>query len=111
MRHASEEHALGRGPLEAKHEKLPGEPGKTPTLDELLKKGGSGRRRIRCPKCAWQPRSESRWMCLCGHSWNTFDTQGRCPGCGYQWHDTACLRCTQWSKHRDWYDDGSKPAE
>ena len=59
--------------------------------------------RIRCPKCAWRPRASSRWWCHCGFSWNTFDTAGLCPGCGFQWEITACLACHQWSKHLDWY--------
>lgn len=70
--------------------------------------------RIRCPLCQWQPDSMSFWECGdcdypeyffagCGTSWNTFTTRGRCPGCGYQWHWTACLRCDGWSPHEDWY--------
>lgn len=60
---------------------------------------------IYCPKCTWEPRAESRWMCRCGHAWNTFDTHGRCPACGYVWRDTQCLACHQWSPHADWYHD------
>ena len=99
------------GRREAKHEKAPERPGKAPTLKELLGKGGSGRRRIRCPKCAWQPKPEDRWSCICGHSWNTFDTQGRCPECAIQWKDTMCPSCHQWSLHLAWYEDGGKPAQ
>jgi hypothetical protein len=67
---------------------------------------------IRCPKCAWQPLSSSRWWCNregCGCTWNTFDTRGKCPKCSYQWRDTACLECSQWSKHEDWYEAPSGP--
>src|SRR5262250_1679425 len=57
--------------------------------------------RIRCPHCAWQPKPSDRWLCWncpnpesffggCGTSWNTFTTQGRCPGCSHQWHWTNC---------------------
>jgi hypothetical protein len=35
--------------------------------------------------------------------WNTFWTRGLCPGCGYRWPQTACLRCRQWSPHESWY--------
>lgn len=63
------------------------------------------RRRIRCPKCNWEPGKRDRWGCSCGHGWNTFDTAGLCPACGKQWADTQCLRCHQWSKHVDWYED------
>jgi hypothetical protein len=61
--------------------------------------------KIRCPKCAWEPRREDRWYCNpgCGHTWNTFDTRGACPSCGKQWHETVCLRCGAWSRHEDWY--------
>ncbi|MCG6927629.1 MAG: hypothetical protein LJF30_20270 [Acidobacteria bacterium] len=62
-----------------------------------------GRRRIRCPRCAWEPDRDDLWACLCLHSWNTFDTGGRCPACGRQWTETQCLRCKGWSPHADWY--------
>jgi hypothetical protein len=62
--------------------------------------------RIRCPKCEWEPSSSDRWYCdlECDHSWNTFETRGRCPKCGKQWTETACLRCHVWSPHDDWYE-------
>ncbi len=60
--------------------------------------------RIHCPKCDWEPAEHSRWGCTCGHSWNTFDTGGRCPNCKKVWEDTQCLSCKQWSPHLDWYD-------
>src|SRR5688572_30704191 len=59
--------------------------------------------KIYCPKCGWEPVPSSRWICLCRCSWNTFDTGGVCPDCGKAWEDTACLACTRWSRHRDWY--------
>jgi hypothetical protein len=71
--------------------------------------------RIRCPRCAWQPRAYDRWLCWncgdpefffagCATSWNTFTTRGRCPGCSHQWRWTICLRCQKWSEHEEWYD-------
>lgn len=60
--------------------------------------------RIRCPRCAWRPQASDRWSCLCGHVWNTFDTRGRCPGCGLQWLETQCLACHRYSAHEDWYE-------
>ncbi len=74
------------------------------TLDDLT--GKDRFKKIRCPKCRWQPKREDRWMCGpdCLHSWNTFDTAGLCPKCGKQWEWTACLRCSQWSRHQDWYE-------
>lgn len=61
--------------------------------------------KIYCPKCRWEPESDSLWGCDCGHAWNTFDTAGRCPSCGVVWRDTECLSCFYWSKHHDWYHD------
>jgi hypothetical protein len=62
-----------------------------------------GRRRIRCPRCAWEPGRYDLWTCLCHHVWNTFDTGGLCPACGQQWSETQCPRCKEWSPHADWY--------
>jgi hypothetical protein len=61
---------------------------------------GSG---IRCPVCGWTPAAEDRWMCECGHLWNTFDTGGVCPSCLLKWTFTCCLACHLWSPHSDWY--------
>ncbi len=81
-------------------------------VDELL---GSRRKRprIRCPKCAWEPRKGDRWYCSkCRQGvWNTFDTRGVCPVCRYQWVWTACLRCHEWSLHDDWYERDDEPGK
>lgn len=72
---------------------------------------------VRCPLCGWIPKSASRWDCAecefperffegCYTHWNTFDTQGRCPGCGHQWRWTMCLSCGGWSLHEEWYVEG-----
>jgi hypothetical protein len=65
-----------------------------------------GDRGIRCPVCYWRPQKHDTWMCNpgCGHVWNTFDTRGCCPECNKQWHQTACLRCGEWSLHESWYE-------
>lgn len=60
--------------------------------------------RIRCPQCGWEPREKDEWGCTCGHSWNTFDTGGVCPGCLKQWSRTQCPMCGTWSAHSDWYE-------
>jgi hypothetical protein len=82
----------------------------------------SAKPRIRCPHCKWQPKRSSRWFCLpmgapenfdggCGHSWNTFDTRGRCPTCQHQWKFTSCLQCEATSPHDDWYEaEDKKPT-
>lgn len=92
--------------LEAK--RTPVDPDPDATDDELEDDledeeiGGSGPR-IRCPRCAWAPRSSDRWQCYCGCIWNTFDTAGRCPDCGFQHEHTMCLACEKWSEHVAWY--------
>ena len=60
---------------------------------------------IRCPKCEWRPKAESRWQCepRCGTLWNTFWTGGVCPGCGKRWLHTQCPECHARSLHKDWY--------
>ena len=69
----------------------------------------TGRTRIRCPRCAWEPGPHDRWQCNCLYLWNTFETGGVCPGCNYQWLETMCPRCRIWSPHRDWYVDEPDP--
>jgi hypothetical protein len=85
--------------------------------DDVLSASGG---RIRCPACQWQPARKSRWFCMsmgppenftagCGHGWNTFDTQGVCPGCLYHWKHTTCLSCSVTSIHADWYVKAGMP--
>ena len=73
--------------------------------------------KIRCPICSWQPEQRSSWVCSpmgrpeyfsggCGHSWNTFDTAGLCPGCNHQWRHTTCHSCGSTTPQKDWYDNG-----
>ncbi len=90
---------------------------KTDEIIEKLKeaeKTATDFKRIRCPKCNWQPKKESLWYCCdcdypeyfydsCGTAWNTFDTRGKCPVCRHQWRFTTCLSCGNWSRHEDWY--------
>lgn len=66
-------------------------------------------KRIRCPRCKWQPKRSDRWRCRCGHSWNTFETNGVCPACAHAWRETQCLRCHEWSPHEQWYADDAAP--
>lgn len=76
-------------------------------LERLRDDRRKRRKRIRCPRCAWEPGANARWVCRdgCRHTWNTFDTGGRCPKCTFQWEMTVCLRCHRWSAHADWYED------
>ena len=94
--------------------------------DGALKPGGaaaplstrarSGSPRIRCPHCAWVPERASRWLCGpvawpefyaggCGRAFNTFETEGVCPGCAHAWQWTACLACSLWARRSAWFDD------
>ena len=75
----------------------------TETLADIEGTSGPTGPRIRCPKCRWAPRAEDRWSCMCGYSWNTFDTGGVCPACQYHWQITMCPRCGEWSPHSEWY--------
>jgi hypothetical protein len=59
--------------------------------------------KIYCPKCSYEPKTDDRWICKCQFIWNTFDTAAKCPSCGYQWLETQCPGCSQWSLHVDWY--------
>lgn len=61
--------------------------------------------KIFCPKCKYVPSPSDFWVCepACGWMWHTFDTCGVCPQCGKNWEDTQCPKCTDWSRHADWY--------
>jgi hypothetical protein len=60
---------------------------------------------FRCPKCRYVPGAGARWVCICGHYWNTFSTGGICPTCQRAWKETACPSCRGWSEHGRWYGD------
>jgi hypothetical protein len=95
--------------------KKAGDPGRI-AIDSSRLINSPASRRIRCPRCEWQPRASDQWVCwssdgpeppfdACGTAWNTFATRGRCPGCAHQWAWTSCLQCDSWSLHEDWYED------
>jgi len=72
--------------------------------------------KIACPKCSWEPDGGAYWACTkCGCSWNTFDTRGKCPSCGKQYHNTQCIGyrggCDKMSPHLDWYTDLSNVVD
>jgi hypothetical protein len=67
--------------------------------------------RIYCPLCAWKPHPADRWCCACSHVWNTFESGGACPGCGFAWKVTQCLSCFALSPHGDWYHETDEASE
>ncbi len=92
---APEQHPWFKGPLRSDAE--------APVRKVAPEQGRAGARRIRCPRCQWQPRASDLWGCVCGHSWNTFDTAGVCPSCRLRWLVTQCLSCKEFSPHEEWY--------
>jgi hypothetical protein len=73
---------------------------------------------ISCPKCGREPQESDIWVCdECHTRWNTFQTRGKCPGCGKQFIDTQCSKskggCGQMSLNADWYEplEQIKPKE
>ncbi|AKU93743.1 hypothetical protein AKJ09_00407 [Labilithrix luteola] len=76
-------------------------------LDDLLglisdRDSDSNKRRLRCPKCRWEPRKSDRWQCVCNHHWHALDAHGLCPQCQSQWRHAQCLRCAEWSSIEAW---------
>ena len=65
----------------------------------MSEQNGKREVRIYCPKCSWEPVPSSRWYCVCGCCWNTFETAGVCP----EWETTQCLSCHRHSAHSAWY--------
>jgi hypothetical protein len=87
------------------------DPGDVHGTDEELERGDPTRRRkLRCPKCAWEPKETDVWSCVCFCVWNTFLTAGVCPACGRQWSETQCHHCGEWSPHLAWYEDSADDA-
>jgi hypothetical protein len=70
-----------------------------------MKEESEHEEKILCPKCEWEPDGYPYWMCHCGYVWNTFDTYGKCPKCGYIHRNTQCIECGKTSPHPDWYVD------
>ena len=57
-----------------------------------------------CPGCGEAPPRGAYWQCEhCVTRFDTFETRGRCPGCGAWYLETACPHCHA-SNHVDaWY--------
>jgi hypothetical protein len=68
--------------------------------------GRARRRRVRCPRCGWQPDGRPHWQCeVCDARFDTFATRARCPRCPNRWRETQCIACGEMSPHDDWYVD------
>jgi hypothetical protein len=57
-----------------------------------------------CPRCYQAPPRGRHWVCdECETRFDTFETRGKCPGCGAWFLDTACPHCHE-SNHIDrWF--------
>jgi hypothetical protein len=65
----------------------------------------SPKKRIRCPKCDWEPDGKPYWECeICLILFDTFATRARCPNCDNRWLETQCIRCHRLSAHEAWYE-------
>jgi len=73
---------------------------------------------VSCPKCGWEPDEKDIWVCdECKTRWNTFQTRGKCPGCGKVFIDTQCSKqkggCGELSLNAEWFQlvDQNNPPE
>jgi hypothetical protein len=67
---------------------------------------GDRRPNVACPGCGFTPFFGQQWVCApdgCGGSFDTFETQARCPHCEAQFAWTECPVCARASAHRSWY--------
>lgn len=85
------------------HRRVVADAAMMPSGPEAPKMRSPDGRAIRCPNCLFRPPDSFRWFCKCGHSWNTFWTEGLCPACRFQWQETQCPSCGAHSPHRAWY--------
>src|SRR5690606_5942169 len=72
-------------------------------VDYSASREAPGRIIIQCPLCEWQPDGAAHWTCGCGHKWNTFETNARCPNCGKQAEETVCPGCGEHQPNEAWY--------
>jgi Zn-dependent protease len=61
------------------------------------------RQGVRCPQCGTPPPVGPVWTCPCGQSFDTFETQARCPRCGGMFMTTTCPTCRKPSPPMAWY--------
>jgi Zn-dependent protease len=61
------------------------------------------RQGVRCPACGNPPPIGPLWTCPCGQSFDTFETQARCPRCGGLFMTTTCPTCRTASPAMAWY--------
>jgi predicted amidophosphoribosyltransferase len=56
-----------------------------------------------CPTCLWEPPAQTAWSCdHCSVKFNTFKTNGVCPGCGKPKNKLGCPVCKRATAYDDW---------
>ncbi len=64
-----------------------------------------------CPSCKTAPPVGDLWKCgQCGRTFDTFETQAVCPGCGLQYPTTRCLDCGRSASMSEWATSAVSPA-
>jgi GNAT superfamily N-acetyltransferase len=59
---------------------------------------------IRCPRCSWEHAGGDKWCCVgCGRTFDTFESRGLCPHCGFVSTTTECPGCEVSQPHFDFY--------
>jgi Zn-dependent protease len=56
-----------------------------------------------CPRCHQAPPKGAHWLCPCGNTFDTFDTNASCPRCTRQFATTACVDCGESSPRVAWH--------
>jgi len=64
-----------------------------------------------CPACKTAPPVGELWKCgQCGRTFDTFENQAVCPGCGLQYPTTRCLDCGRSASMSEWAASAVSPA-
>jgi len=64
-----------------------------------------------CPACKAAPPVGELWKCgQCGRTFDTFENQAFCPGCGLQYPTTRCLDCGRSASMSEWAASAVSPA-
>ena len=61
-------------------------------------------RECACPRCLQAPPRGRHWVCNeCETRFDTFETRGKCPGCGAWFLETACPHCHETNHIDRWF--------